>query len=686
MTGVAAIGKLLVAGRGEIALRIMRTARDLDIATVAVFSDPDADAPFVAAADEAVHLPGATPAQTYLRGEAIIAAAHATGAQAVHPGYGFLSENAAFARDCAAAGLIFVGPPPAAIEAMGSKITAKELMAAAGVPVLPGAPIPIGMDVASMPIDEQESHIHAARQRVADVAAGIGYPLLVKAAYGGGGRGMRIVAGPDELAAAVASAQREAASAFGDGTVFLERFVDRPRHVEVQIVGDSHGNLTHLFERECSVQRRYQKIIEEAPSPAVNDRLRAELTAAAIMAGRAVGYVGAGTVEFVLAADGSFAFLEMNTRLQVEHPVTELVTGIDLVAVQIAIAEGHPLPAEVTSARITGHAVEARLYAEDPAAGFQPATGTLHRFTVGGQSGVRVDAGVRDGSVVTAHYDPMLAKVIAHGPTREVACRRLAAALAQARIHGVTTNRDLLAGVLREPGFRAGKIDTGYLDRLDPAKLAAPPGPELVALHSAAAALASQARRRTGAAVLPAIPSGWRNVPGEDQVASYTCGGQQVEVRYRFGRSGVQVAVDGQALPGVVVHRAAPDEVDLSTGGIRRRVSVHRVGAVDYVDSPLGCCALAEVERFGAPGALAEPGSLQAPMPGTVVRVAVRPGDRIAAGAAVVVIEAMKMEHTIRSPEAGVVAEVAVSAGQAVDTGTELARVEPATAEQEEPA
>jgi acyl-CoA carboxylase subunit alpha len=683
VTGVAAIGKLLVAGRGEIALRIMRTARDLDIATVAVFSDADADAPFVAAADEAVHLPGVTPAQTYLRGEAIIAAAHATGAQAVHPGYGFLSENAAFARDCAAAGLVFVGPPPAAIEAMGSKITAKELMAAAGVPVLPG--VPAG-GAAGGP------------GSLAAAAAGIGYPLLVKAAYGGGGRGMRVVAGPDELAAAVASARREAAAAFGDGTVFLEQLVDRPRHVEVQIVGDSHGNLTHLFERECSVQRRYQKIIEEAPSPAVDDRLRAELTAAAILAGRAVGYVGAGTVEFVLAADGSFAFLEMNTRLQVEHPVTELVTGIDLVAVQLAIAEGHPLPAEVTSARISGHAVQARLYAEDPVAGWKPATGTVHRFAVGGQRGVRVDAGVRDGSVVTAYYDPMLAKVIAHGPTREVACRRLAAALARARIHGVTTNRDLLTGVLREPGFRAGATDTGYLDRLDPAKLAAPPGPDVVALHAAAAALAGQARRRAGAAVLPAVPSGWRNVPGEDQVTSYTCRGQQVEVRYRFGRSGVRVAVDGQPLPAVVVHRAGPDEVDLSTGGIRRRVGVHRVGAADYVDSPLGFCELVEVERFGAPGTLAEPGSLQAPMPGTVVRVAVTPGEQVAVGAVVVVIEAMKMEHAIRSPQAGVVAAVAVSAGQVVDTGAELARVEPlagagpldagppAPAQQEEPA
>ena len=687
-----AIGKLLVAGRGEIALRIMRTAHELGIATVAVFSDPDAGAPFVAAADEAVALPGATPAQTYLRGEAIIAAAHATGAQAVHPGYGFLSENAAFARDCAQAGLIFVGPPAGAIEAMGSKIAAKQLMAAAGVPVLPGMTIPAGADGPAMDAERG--------------AAAIPYPLLVKAAFGGGGRGMRIVAGPDELAGAVASAQREAASAFGDGTVFLERYVDRPRHIEVQIVGDSHGNVAHLFERECSIQRRYQKIIEEAPSPAVDDRLRAELTAAAVVAGRAVGYVGAGTVEFVLDAGGSFYFLEMNTRLQVEHPVTELVTGLDLVAVQLAVAEGRPLPGEVTSARITGHAVEGRLYAEDATAGFQPATGTVHRFEIGGVPGVRVDAGVAEGTVVTAHYDPMLAKVIAHGPTREVACRRLARALARAQVHGVTTNRDLLAGVLREAEFRAGLIDTGYLDRHDPAKLGAPPDGEVLALHAAAAALAGQARRRAAATVLPGIPPGWRNVRADDQVTAYTCAGQEVEVRYRAGRSGARVWVGGQPLPGLTVHGitvdgvtvdgvaghgvaghgvaghgAAPGEagstvVDVTVGGIRRRVSVHRVGSVDYVDSPLGASVLTEVERFPVRPPLAGPGSLLAPMPGTVVRIAVTPGERIAAGAPVVVIEAMKMEHTVRAPGGGVVTEVGVHEGQAVDAGTRLARVE----------
>src|SRR3954451_3513368 len=383
------IRKLLIANRGEIALRILRTARALDIATVAVYSGPDAGAPFVAAAEEAVRLPGATPGETYLRGELVVEAARATGADAVHPGYGFLSENAGFARACADAGLVFVGPSPEAIEAMGSKTAAKERMGAAGVPTLSRAVLRARGEL-------DESALRKA-------AKGIGYPLLVKAAFGGGGRGMRIVRAAGELAEAVAGARREAASAFGDGTVFLERFVERPRHVEVQVFGDTHGTVVHLFERECSIQRRYQKIVEEAPSPAVTPELRAELGAAAVAAAKAIDYVGAGTVEFVLAPDGRFFFLEVNTRLQVEHPVTELVTGLDLVRVQLQVAEGEPLPPEVTGAAITGHAIEVRLYAEDVPAGFLPVTGTLHRFRIPALPGVRVDSGVVDGSVVGTH-------------------------------------------------------------------------------------------------------------------------------------------------------------------------------------------------------------------------------------------------------------------------------------------
>src|SRR5581483_2311024 len=452
------IAKLLVANRGEIAARIIRSAHALGIATVAVYSDPDADAPYVTLADEAVRLPGAAPAETYLRGDLIVAAAAATGAGAVHPGYGFLSENAAFARACGDAGLVFVGPRPETIEAMGDKVKAKATMAAAGVPVLPSATITFTTDPTT-------------------AAAKVGFPLLVKAAFGGGGRGMRLVTDPGELSEAVSTARSEAASAFGDGTVFLERYVTDPRHVEVQILGDAAGTVIHLFERECSIQRRYQKIVEECPSPAVGDDLRDALTAAAEAAGQAVGYTGAGTVEFVLDRGGSFWFLEMNTRLQVEHPVTEEVTGLDLVELQLRLAEGEPLPPQAREARIGGHAIEVRLYAEDVAAGFVPATGPLHRFEIPEAPGIRVDTGFRSGSVVSPHYDAMLAKVIAHGRTRADAARRLARALSQAEIHGVTTNRDLLTAILREPEFLAGGTDTGYLTRHEPAALAAAAAP-----------------------------------------------------------------------------------------------------------------------------------------------------------------------------------------------------------------
>ncbi len=648
------ITKLLVANRGEIALRVMRTARGMDVATVAVFSDPDADAPFVAAADEAVRLPGASPADTYLRGDLVIAAALATGAQAVHPGYGFLSENAGFARDCAAAGLVFVGPTPEAIDAMGSKTAAKELMAAAGVPVLPGVVVDSAQD---LPAE----------------AARIGYPVLVKAAFGGGGRGMRIVAGPDELADAVDSARREAVSAFGDGTVFLERYVERPRHVEVQVVGDTHGTVVHLFERECSIQRRYQKVLEEAPSPAVDDALRAQLGKAAVAAAQAIGYVGAGTVEFVLAPDGDFFFLEVNTRLQVEHPVTELVTGLDLVRVQLQVAEGLPLAPEVLDARVTGHAIEARLNAEDVPAGYLPVTGTVHRFAVPALPGIRVDSGVADGSVVGVHYDSLLAKVIAHGATRDEACRRLARALAETRVHGIVTNRDLLVAVLREPEFRAGEIDTGYLGR-HPELTSPVQDAAVLALHAAAAVLADQAARRAGARVQQPVPTGWRNVPSGDQVAVLTHGETELEVRYRRSRDGWRVAV-GDTVLRVDDVQAGPTQVRLTVDGVRRTLAVHRVGEDVFVDGPGGSTTFTEVPRFPVPGSQAGEGSLLAPMPGTVVRVAVAQGDTVTAGQTVLVLEAMKMEHVVAAPTDGVVGELHAVAGDTVDTGAVLAVV-----------
>jgi len=650
------IGKLLIANRGEIAARIIRTAHALGIATVALYSDPDTDAPHVTLADEAIRLPGAAPAATYLRGEAIIAAAARTAADAVHPGYGFLSENAAFARACADAGLIFVGPPPGTIEAMGDKVAAKALMAEAGVPVLPFA--------------TEDDH-----------AADVGFPLLVKAAFGGGGRGMRLVADPAELTEAIRAARREAAAAFGDGTVFLERYVPDPRHVEVQILGDVYGNVVHLFERECSIQRRYQKIVEESPSPAVDGALRAALTDAAVTAGRAVGYTGAGTVEFVLGRDGSFFFLEMNTRLQVEHPVTEEVTRLDLVELQLRIAEGEPLPPEVREATISGHAIEARLYAEDVPAGFLPATGTLHRFAIPSGPGLRIDAGYRDGSVVSPHYDAMLAKVIAHGRTRADAARRLARALQTAEIHGLTTNRDLLVAILREPDFLAGATDTGYLTRHEPATRAAED--HATARHALVAALARQAANRAGAPVLGSLPSGWRNVFSVPQRVSYTVGDQQrYDVEYRVLGATVQASVNGTPAGETVrIREAAPDRVDLEIDGTRRVYRVHQEGPVTYVDASDGSSALTEVPRLGDQEKQAATGSLLAPMPGLVRRVLVEVGTMVTAGQPLLVLEAMKMEQTVAAPAAGVVAELRAKAGEQVAAGQVLAVVEASTVE-----
>jgi acetyl/propionyl-CoA carboxylase alpha subunit len=653
--------KLLIANRGEIASRVIRSARALDIATVAVFSDVDARAPFVAEADESVALPGSTAAETYLCSGLIIEAARRTGADAVHPGYGFLSENADFAEACAAAQLTFVGPPPAAIRSMGSKTSAKQLMAGAGVPVLPGIAIEDGEQLPAGLAERAETEI--------------GFPMLVKAAFGGGGRGMRVVATPGELAGAIAAARREAAGAFGSGTVFLERLVERPRHIEVQVFADTHGQVVHLFERECSIQRRYQKILEESPSPTVDDALRAELGSAAIAAAKAIGYVGAGTVEFILDASGRFFFLEVNTRLQVEHPVTELVTGLDLVALQLAVAEGKPLPGEAVQASLSGHAIEARLYAEDVAAGYLPATGALLLFDVPSLPGVRVDAGVQTGGQVSVHYDPMLAKVIAHAPTREQAARLLARALAETRVLGVVTNRDLLVGILREQEFLDGHIDTGYLTRHDPVTLMAGDERRLL-VHALATALADQALRRAAAPVLPGAPSGWRNVPNARQQVGYQVAEREFQVDYRISGPAVHAAVDGVELGPVLLYGCTAAEVDLQIDGVRRLVAVARAGDIRYAVSALGATTLAEQPRFPDTQQQATAGSLLAPMPGTVVRIEARPGEPVHAGQVLVALEAMKMEHAVRAPHDGTLAQLNVSAGQAVDVGTVLAVVD----------
>jgi propionyl-CoA carboxylase alpha chain len=657
------IRKLLVANRGEIARRIMRSAHAMGVSCVAVASDPDASMPHAAEADEVVRLHGATPGDTYLRGDLLVAAALESGADAVHPGYGFLSERADFARACEEAGLVFVGPPAAVIETMGSKLTAKDTMAAAGVPVLPSVEVPAGVAAGADGLGDGE---------LLGKAAELGWPVLVKASAGGGGRGMRVVEAQAGLAEALASASREAASAFGDGTVFLEPYVTRPRHVEVQVVGDTHGNVVHLFERECSIQRRHQKIVEEAPSPAVDDELRAKMGEAAVRAARAIGYVNAGTVEFLLLPDGSFAFLEVNTRLQVEHPVTEFVTGLDLVRLQLRIAEGAALPAEVTSARMSGHAIEVRLYAEDPTEHWRPSAGRLHRLTMPEGDGLRVDSGVVSGSEVSSYYDPMLAKVIAYAPTRDEAARRLAAALAGSLIHGLVTNRDLLVRILRHPEFLEGAIDTGFLERHDPAQLGAPlAGAEAERHHAVAGALAAQAARRADAPVLGAMPSGWRNNPAGLQQAVFSGRHGRLEVGYRFDRTGrlSVLTVDGAPAEEVSVVDCAPDTVRLAVGGVERRYHVERVGLVAYVDGPDGSSALVEEERFPLPGSQLAAGALVAPLPGTVVKVLVGVGDGVKAGDTLVAIEAMKMEHEVHALMAGTVTEVHVTAGEQVEAG-----------------
>ncbi|MFD5415190.1 ATP-binding protein [Streptomyces nojiriensis] len=625
---------LLVANRGEIAVRIFRTARALGLATVAVHSDPDADALHVRDADAAVRLPGAAPADTYLRGDLVIKAALAAGADAVHPGYGFLSENADFAREVLAAGLTWIGPPPEAIEAMASKTRAKDLMRTAGVPLLD-------------PVDP-------ATATPADL------PLLLKAAAGGGGRGMRVVRDLDHLKEALDAASAEARSAFGDGEVFAEPYVERGRHVEVQILADAHGTVWALGTRDCSLQRRHQKVIEEAPAPGLPEDLRESLHAAAVAAARAVSYQGAGTVEFLVTAEGRPYFLEMNTRLQVEHPVTEAVFGLDLVALQLRVAEGEALPP--APPQPTGHAVEARLYAEDPAQDWRPQTGVLHTLAIPG--GIRVDTGFTDGDTVGIHYDPMLAKVVAHAPTRAGAVRALAAALAGARIHGLTTNRELLVRSLRHPEFAAGQLDTGFYDRHLTALTGGAPDATPAAL---AAALAEAAPGPD--APLAARLGGWRNVRSQPQTRRYTAAGTEYEVQYHPVNH-----------PGIRVVATTPTLVTLEVEGIRRAFHVKQNSNKTeiYVDSALGAHTFTPVPRFPDPQDRTEPGSLLAPMPGTVVRVAegLAPGSPVTAGQPLLWLEAMKMEHRILAPASGTLTALHAATGQQVEFGALLAVVQ----------
>ncbi|WP_425830977.1 acetyl/propionyl/methylcrotonyl-CoA carboxylase subunit alpha [Streptomyces fractus] len=631
------ISTVLVANRGEIACRVFRTCRELGIRTVALHSDPDADALHVREADLAVRLPGATPAETYLRGDLVVKAALDAGADAVHPGYGFLSENAGFARAVADAGLTWIGPPPAAIEAMASKTRAKELMGVA----------PLGPDITA-----------------ADL------PVLVKASAGGGGRGMRVVRELADLEGELEAARAEALSAFGDGEVFVEPYLGGDagaRHVEVQVLADAHGTVWILGTRDCSLQRRHQKVIEEAPAPDLIRGVSDVIYEMAERACRATGYVGAGTVEF-LVADGRAHFLEMNTRLQVEHPVTEAVFGIDLVALQLRVAEGEALDPEPPAPR--GHAVEARLYAEDPAASFAPQTGTLHRLRV--PPAVRVDTGYTDGDTIGVHYDAMLAKVVAHAPTRAAAVRALAGALERAEVHGPVTNRELLVRSLRHPEFTDGRMDTGFYERhLD--ELTAPATDPHAPL---AAALAQAAHgHRFG---------GFRNVPSQPQTRRYReePHGTEHEVRYRHTRAGLASAEgDGDGDGDVHVVRASPDRVVLEVGGVRRKFDVAVHGDRVYVNG----AALTALPRFTDPGEQRAPGSLLAPMPGTVVRVAegLTEGAAVTAGQPLIWLEAMKMEHRILAPASGTLTALHATVGRQVEVGALLAVVQAVVQEEQ---
>ncbi|MEU5701066.1 acetyl/propionyl/methylcrotonyl-CoA carboxylase subunit alpha [Streptomyces aurantiacus] len=626
------ISSLLVANRGEIACRVFRTCHELGIRTVAVYSDADEDALHARVADTAVRLPGASPADTYLRGELIVKAAVAAGADAVHPGYGFLSENAGFARAVLDAGLVWVGPSPEAIEAMASKTRAKELMSAAGVPLL-------------APLDP-------------DAVTQADLPVLVKASAGGGGRGMRIVRELDVLKRELSAASAEAGSAFGDGSVFVEPYVEHARHVEVQIVADGHGTVWALGTRDCSLQRRHQKVIEEAPAPGLGPDVERRLYAAATAAARTIAYTGAGTVEFLVSGDGASEdrtsedrvhFLEMNTRLQVEHPVTEAVFGVDLVALQLRVAEGAALESDPPAP--SGHAVEARLYAEDPSRDWAPQTGTLHRLSV---PGVRLDTGYGDGDTIGVHYDAMLAKAVAHAPTRAEAIRRLAGALDRATIHGPVTNRELLVRSLRHGEFAAARMDTAFYER-HLADLTAP-APDPYAPLAAALADA-HGRSRFG---------GWRNLPSQPQSRRYLVAGEEYEVHYRHTRQ-------GPAADGVHVVRAGPGLVVLEAGGVRRKYEVARHGDHVYVNGT----TLTALPRFPAPEADHAPGSLLAPMPGTVVRIAegLTTGSPVQAGDPLIWLEAMKMEHRITAPATGTVSALHVVPGQQVEVGALLAVV-----------
>lgn len=642
------ITRLLIANRGEIARRIIRTARELGIETLAIYADGDVDAPFVQEADSAIALGGRTSAQTYLDIDKVLDACRRSGAEAVHPGYGFLSENADFAQAVIDAGLSWIGPSPEVIGHLGDKLSAKKLMREAAVPTLPATEIDANTDVRA-------------------AAKKIGYPVLVKAAAGGGGRGMRVVQGEAELDAALAGARREAAGSFGDDRVFLERWLDGSRHVEIQIIGDSQGNLVHCFERECSIQRRHQKIIEEAPSPAVTPALRQRMGEAAIAAAKKLGYTSAGTVEFLVSGT-EFWFLEVNARLQVEHPVTEEIIGHDLVREQIRIAEGEPLSFTQDELSINGHAIEARLYAEDPGNNFLPSPGTVAAWHPASAGGARFDSGVESGSVIGTDFDPMIAKVITHAPSRREAAARLARALETTRIQGLTTNRDFLVAVLRTPEYLAGDTTTDFIDRVNPPRCREITRSELVDA-AVAAVLEGQARRRAKAKVMRSIPSGWRNSTMPMERIDFQAESMAVHLQYRLRRDGkFRVVVDDDEML-VTALKCGGGAVDMDIDGRRLAFAVDRDGATWLVHGSRGGIEIQEQPRYPAAGLDDQGGGLLAPMPGTVLAIEVGVGDAVNQGQLLLILEAMKMEHRITAPRDGTVGELSVTLGDQVENG-----------------
>jgi len=657
---------ILIANRGEIAVRVARTLRDLGIRSVAVYSDADTGARHTQVADVAVHLGASAASESYLDIARVLDAARRAGAQAIHPGYGFLAENAAFARACEAAGLVFIGPPVSAIEAMGDKIRAKQTVQAAGVPVVPGRH-DVGMD--------DEAIIAAAHQ--------VGFPVLLKPSAGGGGKGMRRVTDPADLAEEIAGARREARSSFGDDALLVERYVDRPRHIEIQVLADGHGTVLHLGERECSLQRRHQKIIEEAPSPLLDADLREAMGLAAVSAARTVGYVGAGTVEFILSADqpGEFFFLEMNTRLQVEHPVTELVTGIDLVEAQIRIAAGQPLGLAQSDIALSGHAIEARVYAEDPVRGFLPSAGRVLELHEPSGEHVRVDSSLSMGTVIGTDYDPMLSKVIAWGPNREAARRRLLGALADTVILGLRTNVGYLRALLADPAVIAGDLDTGLVERRGP-DLVAPFDQEVLA---AAALLRLLDLEPNSEVVDPFdIPGGWR--VGQPAWASWRmqlAGQDPVSVRVRGRAAAAEVAV-GHADPAPASVRWEGPYLHVTVAGRRSRYAYAEDGELAWFGVDGDAVSIRETDALTAArhtdGGAESTGAVLAPMPGTVTFVHTVLGATVAKGDRLIVVEAMKMEHVLTAPIDGVLSELSVVEGQQVAMDQKLALVEAAQA------